>query len=471
MCVSGLLSVYCENGAQGVAAANKGKTDMKNRTVGTLTYTATGLGILFFWLLLGDFAIMMRERAAFPSVMELLRQHHASDTTMSILFSALPAIIGIFLGPIISYKSDRYRSRWGRRIPFLIIPTPIGALAMVGIGCCPWIGTQLSNLLGSVSPGIDFCVLSLFCIFWIIFECAVIITLAIFTGLINDVVPHGLLGRFYGCFRIVSLGAGIIFNYWIFKLTETHLFEIFAGVGLLFGGGFVLMCLMVKEGDYPPPQAEEGASSRGFFSNVKVYFVECFSHRYYVWIFAAWMFGFMSFYPFNTFAQWYGDSLGMSKTVFGKLTAISYAISLFLAFIVGWMVDRFSALRVSIAALMLFIPTVILGFVFVRDANSFGVVYVLHTVISGFYWTASAALPMVLFPKLRFAQFASANALLVAISTVFLGFVQGPLLDYSGHNYRLTLLAASVISSVALFSMLIVLRNYKALKEGTPPEY
>lgn len=446
---------------------------MKNRTVGTLTYTAGGLCTLFFWLLFGDFAISMRDRAGLPSVMELLRQHHASDTAMSILFSVLPAVIGMFLGPVISYKSDRYRSRWGRRIPFLVIPTPIGALAMVGIGCSPWLGTQISSLLGSVSPGIDFCVLTIFCLLWIIFECVLVVTVAIFTGLINDVVPRGLLGRFYGCFRIISLGAGIIFNYWIFQFTETHLFEIFLGVGLLFGGGFALMCFMVKEGEYPPPPSEEteGKHPGSFFSNAKVYFVECFSHRYYLWIFAALTLGLLSFYPFNTFSQWYAESLGMPKAILGKLGALAFTISIVLAFFIGWMVDRFSALKVGIVSLMLFVLTTLFGFIFVGGVKSFGVVLVLHTVISGTYFTATASLPMILFPKVRFAQFASASALLVSISTVFIGLIQGPLLDYSGHNYRLTLLAAFCLSSTSLILMLVVLRNYKALNDKEAPVF
>ena len=438
-----------------------------------MTYTAGGLCILFFWLLFGDFAISMRERAGFPSVMELLRQHHASDTTMSLLFSVLPAVIGMFLGPLVSFKSDRYRSRWGRRLPFLIIPTPIGALAMIGIGCSPWIGTQLSGLLGSFSPGTDFCILSLFSLFWILFECVVIITVAIFTGLVNDVVPHGLLGRFYGFFRIISLGAGIIFNYWIFKFTETHLFEIFLGVGLLFGVGFALMCFMVKEGEYPPPPAEEaeGKHPVGFFSNVKIYFMECFSHPYYLWIFAALTLGLMSLYPFNMFSQWYADSLGMPKAVLGKLTALAYTVSIVLAFFVGWMVDRFSALKVGIITMLIFSLTTLLSFIFIGSTRSFGVVYVLHTVISGIYLTATASLPMVLFPKLRFAQFASAGVLLVSVATICIGLVQGPLLDYFGHNYRLTLLAACALATSAVILLLVVLRNYNALKDGEAPLY
>ena len=446
---------------------------MNYRTVGTLTYTAGGLCLLFFWLLFGDFAISIRERAAVPSVLELLRQHHASDTTMSVLLGVLPSVLGMVLGPVVSYLSDRYRSRWGRRIPFLIIPTPIGALAMIGLGFCPWLGTELNRLLGSVSPGIDFCVLTFFSLFWTAFECVVIMTVAIFAGLINDVVPHGLLGRFFACFRIVSLGAGIFFNYWIFKLTETHLLEIFLCVGLFFGGGFTLMCLLVKEGSYQPPQPEEiaGGHPQGFFPNAKVYFVECFSHRYYLWIFAALVLAGMAFGPFNMFAQWYADSLGMPKAVLGKLTALSYAISIFLAFFIGWLVDRFSALKVGMAMLLLFALTTLTGFIFIGGSSSFGVVYVLHTVISGAYFTASASLPMVLFPKLRFTQFASVIGMMGALSNVLVSLVQGPLLDCSGHNYRLTLLAACIFSVLALVLLLVVLRNYNALNGGEPSAY
>jgi MFS family permease len=446
---------------------------MNNRTVGTLTYTAGGLCLLFFWLLFGDFAISIRERAAVPSVLELLRQHHASDTVMSILLGVLPSILGMFLGPVISYKSDRYRSRWGRRIPFLIIPTPIGALAMIGLGFCPWLGAQVNSQLGTMSPGIDFCVLAFFCLFWTIFECVVIMTLAIFAGLINDVVPHGLLGRFFACFRIVSLGAGILFNYWIFKLTETHLFEIFLCVGLFFGIGFTLMCLLVKEGTYPPPSPEEieGGHPHGFILNAKVYFVECFSHRYYLWIFAALVLAGLAFVPFNMFAQWYADSLGMPKAILGKLTALSYSISIFLAFFIGWLVDRYTALKVGIAMMLLYMLTALFGFIFVKDVTSFGVIYVFHTVVSGSYGTATASLPMVLFPKLRFTQFASASGIFGSLSYIFVSLVQGPLLDYSGHNYRLTLLAGCAFAIIALALLLIVLRNFNALINGEPPAY
>lgn len=436
---------------------------MSQRTVGTLTYTAGGLLILFCWLLLGDFAYAMRDRAVGPSVLELLRQHRASDTAMTLLTGVLPAALGIFLGPLVSYRSDRYRSRWGRRLPFLLVASPVCALAMAGIGFCPWLGAQGHRLLGASSPGLDACILGCFCLCWTVFECAVIVTMPIFSGLINDVVPAALLGRFYGCFRIVSLGAGIFFNYWIFQHTETHLREIFLGVGLFFGLGFTIMCWRVREGEYPAPRPEAGGTMpRGFVANARIYLVECFAHPYYLWIFAALMVAALAFNPFNSFSQWYSGALGMPKETLGRLTALSYGISIFLAFFIGWLVDRFSAIKVAIVVMALFLPLAILGFCGIRGPASFGLVYVLHTVLSGAYFTATASLPMVLFPRLRFTQFASASGLAIALSNIAMNLVQGPILDWSGHNYRLTLLAESVFAALALFLLLVVRRNWLA---------
>ena len=47
--------------------------------VGTLTYTAGGLAVLFGWLLWGDFAWQLRERSVAPVVQIMLRKFEASD--------------------------------------------------------------------------------------------------------------------------------------------------------------------------------------------------------------------------------------------------------------------------------------------------------------------------------------------------------------------------------------------------------
>jgi Na+/melibiose symporter-like transporter len=49
--------------------------------------------------------------------------------------STFPGAVALVLGPIISYKSDRHRGKWGRRIPFLMATTPIAAFGMIGRHC------------------------------------------------------------------------------------------------------------------------------------------------------------------------------------------------------------------------------------------------------------------------------------------------------------------------------------------------
>lgn len=422
---------------------------------GTRVYSAGGLATLFIWLLVGDFAMHMRERAAVPTVMELLRQYHASSTTMSILVTAFPAVIWMILVPAVSFRSDRHRGPHGRRIPYLLLPTPIGALAMIGLGSSPWLGGQIHAALGSASPGLDFCVLSLFCVFWTVFECVAIMTLELFAALINDVVPRPLLGRFYGAFRAISLGAGVIFNLWIFKLTETHLFEIFVGIGLFFGIGFTLMCAKVKEGEYPPPPEQTGAP--GFVGGARTYVRECFTHPYYRWCFAVIAIGMLTPSPFNTFYQWYADSLGMPKQRLGELLAWSFTISIVLAYGIGWLVDRFNALRISVVMLLLAGTAYIGGFLFVHDVPSFSVVFMLHTVLSGAFYTAVGSLPMMLFPRLRFSQFASAANMIRGIAALLVSLVQGPVIDWSGRNYKLALLGSGVFAFIAAACGLLLL--------------
>jgi maltose/moltooligosaccharide transporter len=420
---------------------------------GTLRYTAAGLGIVIFWLLLGEFAIAMRERSALPSALELLRRHHASDTTVSLLMSSVPALLGIVLGPLVSYHSDRHRGRLGRRLPYLIATTPVGAAAMVGLAASPMLGGWTDALLGAWSPGLDQCVLAWFCLCWGVFECIAIMTLALYAGLVNDIVPFPILGRFFAAVRVVSLGAGIVFNYWLFPLTDTRLFDVLAGIGILFGVGCLWMCVMVKEGAYPPA-AGSGPRRAGMAQVARDYAATCFTERRYLWGYAALMLAAVAFTPFNTFCQYYAASMGLSKSALGELTAASYMASIVLAFLIGLAADRHGAVPVSLAMLALYVLVSAAGFIGVRDAASFAWLYVAHVVVSGAYYTASASIPMALFPRLNFLQFNAAKDLMVGVATIATGLLQGPLLDWSGHDYSLTLLGAACLSACGVFCLL-----------------
>ena len=247
------------------------KPDLSARhwKAGPLTYSFGGLAILFGWLLFGDFAWNARERAITPLAQLMLKAGGASDTMVGLLVSSLPAALGMFVAPVVGYRSDRFRSSLGRRIPFLLVSTPVAAMAMLGVSFAPAAGSRLHGAFGTYSPGLPACFLMFFSLCWVIFEVAAIVGNSLFLALINDVVPAEVLGRFFGWFRVVSLGVGSLFNFFLMGKAEVHLRGMFACLALVYGVGFGLMCLRVKEGSYPPVapgQTNEGlpAAVRGY---------------------------------------------------------------------------------------------------------------------------------------------------------------------------------------------------------------
>lgn len=445
------------------------ESSSKTWKVGTLVYTASGLVALFCWLLFGDFAWQLKERSVTATAQLVLRKFEASDFLVGLLVGSLPAALGMIIGPIVSVRSDRHRGRWGRRIPYLLVPLPVVVLSMVGLALCPTLGKHLHALLGANSPGFNQCVLATFVGCWGFFEVASIVANAVFGGLINDVVPHAVIGRFFGLFRMVSLIDGIIFNYFLIKHAEQHFFWIFIGTGLFYGIGFSIMCLMVKEGEYRPPDPLGESGRPGWWDAIRAYVRECFANPYYLWVFLATTLCALSFSPVNTFSIFYAKSLGMSMETYGKYIAGSYACSLALAYFLGSLADRFHPLRLGIVSLAIYAAVMLWGASYATDAGRFGVAFVAHTVISGAFFTSTASLGQRLYPKLKFAQFASAAGILNAAAFALLPPTMGRILDASGHNYRLTFLGSGILAALGLAGLLIV--HHQFLKLGGPHHY
>ena len=71
-------------------------------------------GVIFFGL-----------ESVMPSLLPMmLRDNGASNQAIAFIVSSIYMVVNAVANPIISYKSDRFRSRWGRRRPFiLMVPT------------------------------------------------------------------------------------------------------------------------------------------------------------------------------------------------------------------------------------------------------------------------------------------------------------------------------------------------------------
>ena len=111
-----------------------GSTSGKTWTCGTLVYTKVGLLMLFTWLLWGDFCYTLMESVV-PSILPLkLKALGAPNWLMGLILTTAPCGVAMTVGPWVSFKSDRFRSRWGRRLPFIIATMPFLCLFLALLG-------------------------------------------------------------------------------------------------------------------------------------------------------------------------------------------------------------------------------------------------------------------------------------------------------------------------------------------------
>ncbi|MCC6415375.1 MAG: MFS transporter, partial [Opitutaceae bacterium] len=173
--------------------------------------------------------------------------------------------------------------------------------------------------------------------------------------------------------------------------------------------------------------------------------------------------------PVNLFSIYSAESFGLSMDTYGKYLVATYACSLVLAWPLGWMADRVHAMRMAIGSILVYAVLMVAGWFGIVGPKSFGWVFLLHGVISGCYFTGAAALGQMLFPRLKFAQFASAGGMIFAVVNIIFGPVMGIFLDWLGHDYRYTFGAGALIALVALVINLMVHRRFMAL--GGPRGY
>lgn len=151
--------------------------EKKTWSIGTLVYDRKALTILFVLLLIGDLVWALRARTLGPIAQLLLKNHGSSDFFNALMLSSIPTAMGMLMGPVIGYKSDRYRSKWGRRIPFIMISTPITFVGMIGMAASKYLAGLLQSLCPSMT--LDVAALWILSITWIIFEVGVLVSAAI----------------------------------------------------------------------------------------------------------------------------------------------------------------------------------------------------------------------------------------------------------------------------------------------------
>ena len=469
----------------GAAPTDEDVNSRKVYRCGTLTYTKVGLFMMFAWLLWGDFCFTLME-AVVPSILPLkLKALGCSNTLMALILTAAPGVMTMTVCPYVSFKSDRYRSKWGRRIPFIIWTMPFlcASLALMGLSddLCGLLQRH-SEFIRSFAPATI--TILLIAVFLIMFQFFNMFVGSVFCYMFNDVVPPQFLARFMGAFRIIGTGAGALYNYFIFKYAGVHMREIFIGAAVLYLIGFGLVCLKVREGEYPPPEGESDRASRGL-KGIKTFFKESFSHRFYVLRYMFTSFVAMG-NAIGTFNIFFNQEMGLSLDQIGKISAISSITMMAAMYFMAIFVDRWHPLRICVYGAVFGIlgNFVFLVWIFVTlPGNYFFWLNLGYVLIGTFLYalvgTAGFPTEMRIFPQSRFGQFCSAQAMLRSTFTVIVGVLSGLFIDaikylFNGadYAYRFIHVWTTLFSIVSAIFLVMVYREWYRLggdKHFHPP--
>lgn len=436
--------------------------------VGTLVYTRAGLVLVFGYLLWGDFCFTLMEQVV-PSLLPLLlKTHGASNQAIAILVGTVAAVFNAIITPTFSYLSDRHRGPLGRRIPFLIWPTPLIVITLALMPFSPEIAGYLQQFepvrnFFANSP-INLVVLTIG-VLTIMYQMVNMVVASIYYYLFNDVVPEHLLGRFFALFRVVGTLGGFFFNYFIFGLAGTHMREIFVGLALLYGLAFALMCWKVKEGNYPPVKNEAKGSLTAGFRN---YFSQCFCHPIYRWFYLSYACFYWSTASIIFWVFFLRDEIGLTLDVIGKFRSWASLFVVLLAYPFGMLVDRWKSQRVILLGTTLLAASNLACYFFISDKWTYLICVSIWTVASFLVAIANAVWFPDLLPKSRYGQFASAASLVTSLFMIILNPLCGWLLDFT-LDYRFAFLW-SALFLIASCLCLIKVHQYW-IRFGGPHNY
>ena len=408
---------------------------------GSLIYTKRGLVALFAWLLWGDFCFTMKETVV-PSILPLkLRSLGSANWIIALIMSTLPGVFNTTICPWVSFKSDHYRSRWGRRIPFILYTMPFLTVSLLFVGYSESIGGWLHGWAfsgGTISR--TMVVVTLLAVFAGMFDLFNMFVGSVYYYLFNDVVPEQFLSRFFGWFRLVGVASSALYNFFIFRFALSHMQQIYTGATVLYFVGFGLMCLRVKEREYPPPPDQGQAPS--LLRDIKGFGQECFTMPFYWCIFLNTMFVAVSG-TIGVFGVFFQQSMGLDLAFIGKVSAASGVVTAICLTFAGVLADRWHPIRVDAYLNVFGAFSVLTGLTWIfvdppcPNVYFWVVIFLSGTgaLLGAVGSTAYMPRLMLLFPDGRFGAFCGAQALVRSAGTMVGGLLAGIYLDLVKHAF------------------------------------
>ena len=237
------------------------------------------------------------------------------------------------------------------------------------------------------------------------------VVLAIFTYFYWDVVPEIVLSRFNSLAKIVTVGAGLVWNFFVVGYAEHHTKTVYLGVSIFCLSVYMLSVWKVKEGEYPAPEARKTTS---VLEPILDYFKDCFSKPYYLWIFLGTLFFQLGQQGMNFQLFYLRYDLGMDLTTTGWIDGVglttTVVFGLLLGYSTGSLIDRLKPIRVVPVTFFIWALLALISFFVVRDKLSAAFMASLINVNLFAFGVALGAVTVELFPREKLGQFCSAQA-------------------------------------------------------------
>jgi Na+/melibiose symporter-like transporter len=417
--------------------------------IGTLTYTRFGLLSVFFWMLWGDLCVNIMEMIIPRMVPVQLGRVGATAAAIAFVALSMPALVELIINPFVSTYSDRYRSRIGRRRPFILWCTPLLAACLIAVGFSDDIAPRLhAALLGRLGLSLATTTIVLMGALLAIFQVFNVVVLATYYYLIADVVPQPVIGTFTASYRVVGTLGGVIFNKFIFKYADQYEWQIYVGCATIYVIAFLLMGWRVKEGEYPPPPAK--LSERGALDGAKQWLRESFAIRFYQKFYLIGLFYWSAFQPSTVFHQLFAlNDLKLDKATAGDTFALALFVSLPLFFLMGWLSDRFHPVRIVIVGMALLGAASAGCYFFIHDAATFRTWTVVWTLAQTTYLGGQISLMPRMMPREQYGQYCSANNTLCAIGKFGAPVVCGLIVGAVGLRFNYLWTAACSLTGAA----------------------
>ncbi|NHI83865.1 MAG: MFS transporter [Candidatus Thorarchaeota archaeon] len=224
----------------------------------------------------------------------------------------LDNILALFLQPYIGARSDKTRTRWGRRMPYILIGTPIAAIyfSLIAYG---WAASMFWVMFGMIT----------------VFNVAMAFYRAPVVALMPDLVPSEHRSKANGVINLMG-GIGAIYAYavasQIYKIRDTNLASIFhvqiwqigpvlafVTTSLIMIIAVIVLFLVIKETDSPKREEEEEQEEIGILEAMRQ--VSFSDDKSAIAILGAIFFWFLGYNAIETWFTKYG------KEVLGFATA------------------------------------------------------------------------------------------------------------------------------------------------------